>query len=106
MEFDVPRHQVIMPDGQTFRWKIGEEVEIRWLGYKGAEVSIFLYKDSKYQRTITKSTTNDGAYDWTIPEDLETGANYQFKIMSEADSAQYSFSKTPFTVQPADLAHE
>lgn len=70
---------------------MSQQVTIEWdYTYEGSmdpnpSVKIELYKGSSYVEIITSSTSNDGLYEWTVPDDVEPGATYRIKVSSVAD---------------------
>jgi hypothetical protein len=77
----------------------GNAISISWSSYDaGSYVTIELYKDGSYQKTINSYTFNDGSYYWTIPSDLSSSSNYRIKITSYSNSSIYDYSQY-FTIQ-------
>jgi hypothetical protein len=76
-------------------------MKIRWLSTEdvGQNVKIELYKQGLLNRIITSSTLNDGIYNWIIPPDQMTGADYQIKITSLSNTSVYDFSNSYFTIE-------
>jgi len=72
----------------------GNTMTISWSSYDaGSYVTIELYKDDSYQKTINSYTPNDGSYYWTIPSDLSSSSNYRIKITSYSNSSIYGYSQ-------------
>lgn len=74
--------------------KAGEKFEITWIPTYGSTVSLTLRAGSDSNNldkvgSIVGSTTNDGAYTWTIPADLEEREDYAIEIIA-GNTANYS----------------
>ncbi len=71
----------------------GEVYTITWdsVGYVN-DVSIELYKDSRFIEYISSSTENDGLYEWSVGF-YETGADYSIQIRDKEDSAVFDSSQ-------------
>jgi hypothetical protein len=54
-------------------------------------VSIDLYKSGSLEQTIALSTSDDGSYNWCVPEVI-TDCDYRIKITSTTDSSCYDYS--------------
>lgn len=65
-------------------------------------VKIELYSSSTLIETITASTSDDGSYDWTVPETYLLGGSYRIKITDTSDSDTYDYGNT-FKILPSPL---
>ncbi|TFF89396.1 MAG: hypothetical protein EU549_00735, partial [Promethearchaeota archaeon] len=74
-------------------WETGDYHYIYWTstGYISS-VKIELFRYSNLITTISSSTSDDGAYYWSIPSSLTTSSNYRIKISSASDSNIYDYS--------------
>ena len=61
---------------------IGSEVNLSWKSNKSItdEVKIELYQNDQFIRTISNFTSNDGSFNWKIPNSIEESDNYKIKI--------------------------
>jgi len=75
-------------------WKTGESYNIYWKSYDatGEYVKIELYDDNKYYSTIISNTTNDGNFNWEIPDSIDPASTYRVKISSTSNSNINAFS--------------
>jgi len=74
---------------------------IAWLGDDpavGADVRLGLHKGATFLGWITRRTSNDGEFNWLIPDDLPAAANYRLRIQSFTDSAIRDFSDRRFAI--------
>jgi len=96
---------VLAPNGGE-SWEPGSVQTIRWLfaGVPGDSVRIVLFKNGVKTLTITGSTglgaAGQGSFDWVIPRTLLPGANYQVRVISNADSAFKDSSDANFSLGP------
>jgi len=89
---------VTAPDGGEV-WTAGTEQLITWTGPPDGDVRIELSTDGgiSYQ-TIFGSTPNDGAQQWTVPEQFSTQA--RIRITHVSDPAQTDVSDGDFEIVP------
>ena len=73
-------------------WVTGTSCYIEWNDNISENVSIKLYNGSTFQETITSSTSSDGQYIWSLPNNLSTGSNYRIKVTSISNSSIYGYS--------------
>ena len=70
-------------------YRAGTTLETKWSSINaGNNVKIELYKGGVFDMTIVTSTSNDGSYQWTIPEDITPGTNYQVTVSSLSTPAE------------------
>lgn len=70
---------VTNPAGGT-EWLPGESHTITWENTRSNNVKIDLYKGGVFSTTLTASTPDDGAFDWTIPLSPTLAPDYQIRI--------------------------
>jgi hypothetical protein len=71
-------------------WYKGSRYMISWNSTNvGDYVRIDLYKNETYDSTIDLNASNNGRYNWEIPEEMESGG-YIIKITSISDSNKYA----------------
>ncbi len=97
----LPYLLVLYPNDADLILYQGDVYSIQWQKYgnMGDFVKIDLYQNNLYHQTISESTENDCFYDWTIPEDQETGNGFQIKIISISDTTQCDFSNQSFSIK-------
>ncbi len=74
----------------------GEIMEIRWEDNFPENVQILLFDGVNFS-PIIQSTESDGSYSWRVPEDLQSGVNYQIRMQSIYINDIYDYSER-FTV--------
>ncbi|MHA2231106.1 MAG: matrixin family metalloprotease [Candidatus Hodarchaeales archaeon] len=82
------------PSGGSW-WELGETLAIIWDSeYTSGDVKIELYKGSSLDRIITPSTSDNGVYDWPIPDDgsLTGDCDYRIKITDISSSSCNDYS--------------
>ncbi len=91
--------QFTEPNSNSF-YDINTSQLIEWEApVLGDVVSIELFKNGKYLYRISRNTSNNGQYMWDINSGLETGDDYQFKlitfpeVITHPDASAYGFSK-------------
>ena len=87
---------VTKPNGSE-QWQRGLTYFIQWNNNILEDVVIQLYKGDKLFTTIA-STSNQGAYKWTIASNQATGSDYSIKIKSKTDSTLFDFSDNKFAI--------
>lgn len=80
-----PNISVTMPLAGT-KWYTKYTYTIEWSDNISENVKIELWKAGIYQFDIASSTSSDGTYDWTVPEILVSGTDYQIKVISTNNS--------------------
>lgn len=85
--------------GETFT--VGTVLPITWssTGEVGSTVNINARRGST-TTAITVGTSNDGAYNWTIPPTYATGTDYRIEISSATTPSIVDTSNSTFTIQP------
>lgn len=63
----------------------------------GQSVKIALLKDSVHFLTLASATVNDGLFEWSLPNGIPSGTNYQISVRNYSDSNQVVLS-TPFSI--------
>ena len=74
---------------------------IGWLGDDpavGPDVRLGLHRGATFVGWITRRTSNDGEFNWLIPDDLPAAANYRLRVQSFTDSAIRDFSDRRFAI--------
>jgi len=73
---------------------------VAWTSFGGGgQLKIELYTASSQVLTIVASTPDDGSYDWTVPADILSGADYRIKITSTSDARVFDYSDGPFVIE-------
>ena len=90
------RMNVVTPaGGEQFRQ--GGLLNTTWASNRGGNVRIELMKSLSVERVMASSTTNDGAFTWTIPHDLDfqpsSYSNYSVRITSLSDETALDSSE-------------
>jgi len=104
-EIEDPRSiTVVVPDSTT-GWIMGDTEAINWTSTGIiANVKIELYASSILIMEIVASTSNDGTFDWTIPNTLVNYTTYVIRISDVLDPTLYDeseeFTITGVTVPP------
>ena len=95
----LPHITVLSPNGGEI-WELGTSHDITWnySGNVGSNVKIELYNGRAISRTITKSTSTDGSYNWLIPVDETIDSNYRIKVTSTTNSSYYDYSDNNFSI--------
>ncbi|HUW60709.1 MAG TPA: Ser-Thr-rich GPI-anchored membrane family protein [Candidatus Bathyarchaeia archaeon] len=92
--------EVITPNGAEV-WHRGITETITWCSESPkavTSVSILLLKGGNVLRTIAETTHNIGAYEWTIPLDMEPSHNYKIQILDVNYPAVHDESDAPFGI--------
>lgn len=94
INFKPPYTITITNPSEYSQWDIsyGHYITWEWVG-DFSYVSIYLYKDSSQEFTITSATSNDGSYYWSIPLYITAGSDYQIKIVNYYNTCLYNFSE-------------
>ena len=108
LSFIIAYPKVLYPSISGITWNYGSTYNVTWSGFTGfSSVKIDLYKGSSLYSNIISSTSNDGAYSWTIPASIPAASDYRIKITSsykfeEITFSFYDYSDNYFTIgQPA-----
>lgn len=73
-------------------WTVGQTQTIQWSDNIPENVKIELFKGSTRERTVTASTQSDGAHNYAVPTNLNSGSNYRIKISSINNASIFDFS--------------
>jgi len=93
--------EVTSPTGSTNQLG-GTNLSVTWdANYNGGSVRVDLYKGGSHQQTLTSSTNNDGAYNWSVPLEVTQGSNYQIRVKDTGSSVK-DFSPN-FTLTPHEV---
>jgi len=97
-EIEDPRSiTVVVPDSTT-SWKMGNTQNINWTSTGIIpNVKIELYASSILIMELVASTTNDGSFEWTIPDTLVNYTVYVIRISDVLDPTMYDDSD-PFSI--------
>lgn len=89
---------VTVPNGGE-NWKRGTTQTITWtsVGSTGANVKIELLKGTVV-KVLSKSTPNDGSFDWAISKSQAVGTDYKIRVTSTSDSAYTDTSDNYFQI--------
>jgi Ser-Thr-rich glycosyl-phosphatidyl-inositol-anchored membrane family len=84
-------------------WEPGGAKRIDWVSNVKDSVQIDLYKNRAFIGTLVPGLPNrvgDNYWDWTVPENLKRGSDYQIQITSLNDKT-FMGSSAPFAVKGA-----
>jgi parallel beta-helix repeat protein len=97
--FTAPGITVVSPNGEE-TWSRGTTQIIRWnySGTPGSRVNIELMKNGRKNRVITKNTSNDGAYNWSINSTQTLGADYKIRVKSTTNPSYTDKSNKNFII--------
>ena len=85
---------VLSPNAQVM-WARSCIYEIRWAGFPGPNVSIYLLKDGLVAKKIASRTANDGSLEWRVPSKKLFGPGFCIRISSEGHTDE---SDLPFQI--------
>ena len=88
---------VTSPNGGE-AWTTGESVTITWDDAIAEQVTIDLFSNGVFVRSIAETTTSSGQYRWNLSTDLAEGDNYTIRISSIANSALFDESDAFFSI--------
>ncbi|MCF7912801.1 MAG: C10 family peptidase [Candidatus Cloacimonetes bacterium] len=93
-----PEITVTSPDGgESFAQ--GETVSITWDSQDiSNNVGIMLYDGTSLELVISSMTSNDGSFNWTVPENQAAGSNYRVKVMDYVNNNIYDYSDSYFSI--------
>ena len=86
-------------------WTVLTTEQIQWSSQDVSGLLIIeLWKGGVLNRRLGANETNDGTFNWQIPDDLAPAFDYKIKIISVTDPSVFDESDAPFTVidPPAD----
>lgn len=82
------------PDSAT-TWAAGSAYTLNWTGDAalfGATVSLSLYLDSAFVRSIVTGIANSGSYSWSVPVGLASSGRYRIRLASYSSPAIWGYS--------------
>jgi hypothetical protein len=79
------------------QWQLGLDYWIRWEDNIEEEVTVALYRDDVFVEDLA-TTASNGAWEWSIPTDLETGDDYRIRITGMDGDAVTDISKQMFSI--------
>jgi hypothetical protein len=91
-----PRIEISTPNGND-SLQVGLEYWIQWEDNILEDVIIELYKGDMPD-LVMDTVPSTGAYQWAIPVDLPTGADYAIRIRSFSDGSVYDMSNAHFSI--------
>ncbi|MFQ5628082.1 MAG: YCF48-related protein [bacterium] len=94
-----PKITVVKPNGGE-TWQAGQSHEIQWTssGDVGSQVKIELHRNTVFEKTITASTANDGAFIWTIAANQAAASDYHIKVTALSNQTVSDFSDNFFAI--------
>jgi hypothetical protein len=93
---------VSSPNGSEI-WQAGSAQTIFWIDNISGDVTIELYKADTLHSIISGPTSSDGAKDWQVPFDLESGDDYKVKITSVENSEIFDYSDANFSIEGFEI---
>jgi len=93
-----PIIQVSSPNGGE-SLQAGESVSIKWTDQLSESVRIDLFSNGSKVRTITSKTSSDGEFQWDIPSNLQSRADYTIRIGSRDNDAVFDDSDAAFSIE-------
>jgi surfactin synthase thioesterase subunit len=85
-------------------WKAGSAQTIFWADNISGNVTIDLYRSDTLNSIISEPTSSDGARDWQVPFDLESGNDYKVKITSVENDSIFDFSDAYFSIEGFEIS--
>ena len=84
---------ILTPDSSSV-WYSGKPNSIMW-STKGniTHVDIELWKGSMFSSSIVNKTVNDGQYTWIIPYEVNSGIDWNIKIINSYNTSIYAVSE-------------
>jgi hypothetical protein len=82
------------PDSNVV-WKAGSDQTILWAPDSvvfGPSITLLLFHDTSFVRTVGNYLPNSGIFAWTLPSDLPGGNRYRIRISSMASNSISAFS--------------
>jgi hypothetical protein len=93
-----PAIDVVGPNGGE-AWELGTDVVITWNSTSiEGDVKLSLHKDGDYHKTIDDSAPNTGSYVWSLPLNVDEGADYTVRVRSVDDTSIKDFSDAEFDI--------
>ncbi|MEJ2196146.1 MAG: Ser-Thr-rich GPI-anchored membrane family protein [Ignavibacteriaceae bacterium] len=93
---------ITSPNGGE-NWLANSSQTIFWTDNINGDVIIDLYKGGSFHSNISGPTSSDGAKNWTLPFDIESGDNYKVKITSFDNNGIYDFSDEDFNIEGFEI---
>lgn len=91
---------LIIPNGGEVWIKNNEPKRIQWDKKINSNVSIHLYRNGSYFRTIVDSvSSNTDVFDWIISGDIPDDTSYQIKVNSLNNPDVFSMSRKQFSIK-------
>ena len=94
----VDKHITITSPNGGESWQVEGNRTITWDDNISDNVNIDLYKGGTFQSTIATETLSDGSFDWYIPLNTTSGADYTIRITSSINSSITDYSNANFTI--------
>lgn len=76
----------------------GEALTITWEDSVNEQVTIDLFSNGMFVRSITEATPSNGQYRWNLSTDLAEEDNYTIRISSTVNSAVFDASDASFSI--------
>ena len=94
-----PPIRISSPNGSE-EWVLGTTQSITWTSDSQliSYVSIELYENDAFVIMISDDESNDGTYEWSIPDSLVESENYKIRIVDVLDDFVYDESDSPFAL--------
>jgi len=86
----------------TTSWEKGEDYTIEWTDNIADDVKIELFKGDVLSQTISEGTESDGTHNWTVPSNLQIGADYTVKISDVTDAGIFGTSLIFLIADPGE----
>ncbi len=94
-----PFATVMAPNGGEL-WEKGTSQQITWGDNINGNMKIEIFKGGSMKEVLSASTPSTGTFEWKIPADYATGADYKVKITSVDSSALNDESNENFSIIP------
>ena len=94
--------EMVAPNGGE-NWLTGAVQQILWDGGAGQNVRLELLRGGVVAGVIVENEANDGAYVWTIPQDLPAAQDYKIRVTTmdgvhtDTSDAAFSLNKAIYT---------
>jgi hypothetical protein len=106
-----PTISLTTPNGNE-KWQVGLDYWIKWDDNLKEDVVLELYKAGNFLSVID-TTSSTGAFKWAIPDDMETGDDYTFVIISmddetvmDSSDVYFALIDTVTSIGPMNLVRE
>lgn len=100
-----PHVTISSPNGGE-KWGQYSTREISWGSNVESSVDIELHKDGSLVETLAENETNDGSFEWLIPEDFTTGTGYSIVIKTTSGDILEDESDATFEIIPEEIVTE